>query len=55
MTNALDFARTLHTVGVTVVVTARRAEWLERRAEELPGTIASTGHSLLVDGGWTAR
>ncbi len=34
------FARTLHAVGATVVVTARRADRLERLAEELPGTIA---------------
>ncbi len=34
------FARVLHAVGATVVVTARRAERLERLVEELPGSVA---------------
>lgn len=34
------FARVLHAVGAQVVVAARRAERLERLAEELPGTVA---------------
>jgi len=34
------FARVLHTVGATVVVTARRAERLAELAADLPGTIA---------------
>ena len=34
------FARVLHAVGATVVVTARRAERLEELAAELPGAIA---------------
>jgi len=33
------FARVLHSVGATVVVTARRAERLESLADELPGAI----------------
>ncbi len=32
------FARVLHAVGATVVLTARRLERLERLADELPGT-----------------
>lgn len=34
------FARVLHAVGATVVVTARRAERLDALCEELPGSIA---------------
>lgn len=34
------FARVLHAVGATVVVTARRAERLEALVDELPGAIA---------------
>lgn len=34
------FARVLHAVGATVVVTARRAERLEALVDELPGSIA---------------
>ena len=34
------FARVLHAVGATVVVTARRAERLDALCEELPGAIA---------------
>ncbi len=34
------FARVLHSVGAQVVVTARRADRLERLAEELPGAAA---------------
>lgn len=34
------FARVLHSVGATVVVTARRADRLESLADELPGAIA---------------
>ena len=34
------FARVLHAVGATVVVTARRAERLAELVDELPGTIA---------------
>jgi NAD(P)-dependent dehydrogenase (short-subunit alcohol dehydrogenase family) len=34
------FARVLHSVGATVVVTARRAERLDELAAEMPGTIA---------------
>lgn len=33
------FARVLHAVGATVVVTARRADRLERLAADLPGTV----------------
>jgi len=33
------FARVLHAVGATVVLTARRRERLERLAEELPGSV----------------
>jgi len=34
------FARILHAVGATVVVTARRAERLEALVDELPGSVA---------------
>jgi len=34
------FARVLHAVGATVVVTARRLDRLERLADELPGSLA---------------
>ena len=34
------FARVLHAVGATVVVTARRAERLDRLVDDLPGSIA---------------
>jgi NAD(P)-dependent dehydrogenase (short-subunit alcohol dehydrogenase family) len=36
------FARVLHAVGATVVVTARRSERIEALASELPGAIAVT-------------
>ncbi|HSL75022.1 MAG TPA: SDR family oxidoreductase [Ilumatobacteraceae bacterium] len=36
------FARVLHAVGATVVVTARRTERLERLATDLPGAVAIT-------------
>jgi NAD(P)-dependent dehydrogenase (short-subunit alcohol dehydrogenase family) len=36
------FARVLHAVGATVVVTARRADRLQRLVAELPGAIAIT-------------
>ena len=36
------FARVLHAVGATVVVTARRTDRLEQLAAELPGAIAVT-------------
>ena len=36
------FARVLHAVGATVVVTARRSDRLERLVAELPGAIAIT-------------
>lgn len=37
------FARVLHAVGATVVVTARRAERLDALCDELPGSIAIAG------------
>ncbi len=43
------FARTLHAVGATVVVTARRADRLQRLAEELPGTIAVTADIAIAE------
>ena len=36
------FARVLHSVGARVVLTARRADRLERLADELPGSITVT-------------
>jgi len=36
----VQFARTLHAVGATVVLAARRLDRLESLVEELPGSIA---------------
>ena len=36
----VQFARTLHAVGATVVLAARRLDRLEALVEELPGSIA---------------
>jgi NAD(P)-dependent dehydrogenase (short-subunit alcohol dehydrogenase family) len=43
------FARTLHGVGATVVVTARRTDRIERLAAELPGTVAITADVGVAD------
>jgi len=42
------FARVLHAVGATVVVTARRAERLEALCEEIPGAIAIAADMTLA-------
>ena len=36
------FARVLHAVGASVVITARRADRLERLADDIPGAVAVT-------------
>lgn len=43
------FARVLHSVGAQVVVTARRADRLERLAAELPGAVAVTADLASAD------
>lgn len=43
------FARTVHDVGATVVVTARRTDRIERLAAELPGTVAITADVGVAD------
>ena len=43
------FARVLHAVGATVVVTARRAERLDALVNELPGAIALTTDVAVAD------
>ena len=46
----VQFARTLHAVGATVVLAARRLDRLEALVEELPGSIAiATDLSLAED------
>ncbi len=43
------FARVLHAVGATVVVTARRAERLDALVADLPGAIAITADMAVAD------
>ena len=43
------FARVLHAVGATVVVTARRADRLDALCDELPGAIAIAADMAIAD------
>ena len=43
------FARVLHAVGATVVITARRAERLDALVDELPGSLAIVADMAVAD------